>query len=140
MGFTIPFHGPMIEATLYIYDLGLEEIPADPLDDAIRQHFESATHDVLSLPRYGRYDSVALVNRYVTGSTEIGPEFLCATFNVTDNDRTFMSFLFLTTHSGRFVKWRISINGNRSEEAVARMIVDTYADLLWPEHAALRPK
>lgn len=140
LGFTVPYHGPMIEATLYIYDLGLKEIPANLLDDSVRQHFDGATRDVLSLPRHGQYNSVALVSRYATGSSEIGPEFLCATFSVMDQDKSFMSFLFLTTHSDRFVKWRISIHHNESEEAVARMIVDAYADMLWPGHAALRPK
>lgn len=58
LGFTIPYHGPMIEATLYIYDLGLNEIPANPLDDAVRQHFDGA--HATSSPCHDRAGTTAL--------------------------------------------------------------------------------
>lgn len=138
LGYTIAYSGPMVEATLYIYDYALPNIAEGPYGDEVRGHFDEVTREILALPSVGHYARVDLVDRYVTGTPGAGPEFLAAVFLVNSGTNDFWSFLFLTGHSNKYVKWRISVHAEESAEVVARTLVDRHADLIWPSHAHLR--
>jgi hypothetical protein len=131
LGYSIAYDSPLGAATVYIYDKNLFDIPEGPTGDLIRDEFDNGTNEVLEAVVTSPSANIQLIERYGTGEPDTGPEFLCAEFEISDEDRGRRTFLFLTGHKDKFIKLRISLNSNDDSEPTARNFADTFAGLLW---------
>ena len=130
LGYSTAYHGRHLgEATIYVYDLGQEDIPDGPTSRTILDEFNRATNDVLALPINGR--RVELIDRYGTGAPDRGKEFLCAEFVLEDEVGRRRSFLYLTGADRHFVKIRVTLRSNDPADPTAREFADAVAFHLW---------
>lgn len=130
-GNTIAFHGRSYgEATVYVYDHQLPNIPDRPMSDVVRSEFDQATRDIFSLAEYSKSEA-KLLDRYGTGSPDRGHEFLCAEFLLIKDGISKRSFLYLTGTNNNFVKIRISLPDNENASKIARSFADQVASSLW---------
>ena len=118
------------EATIYMYDLGLPEIPDGPLSQVARQEFDRATNDV-----FARCTDEALqlklVRQYATGTRDRGQEFLCAELVEGDGLRSWRTFVYLTGAAGKFLKIRLTLRTDDATDPTARNFADAVASHLW---------
>ena len=111
LGTALRFSGPtgwLVD--VYIYDLGLKTIPADPESDAIRSQLAQARGDVYELARRGTYANVADTGDFAVPATG-KPRFKCLSFSYQRGDRVDVavdSFLCLTSWRDKFVKLRMT--------------------------------
>jgi hypothetical protein len=132
LGVAVTYHGDdRGESTIFIYDNGLSEIPDGPTSQLVRQEFDRATGDVLTLGEQLPNTRVDIVDRYGTGSPDRGPEFLCAEFILSDPRGPRRTFLYLTGAHGHFVKIRITLRTNDAADPTARDFADAIANQLF---------
>jgi hypothetical protein len=135
LGYTIAYHGPQAgeEATVYVYDLGIRNIPDGPLNTAARQAFDQAAGDVLATEGYpglGRV-KVSMVDQYVANSGAGEAQFLCAEFVFQMADGSAQrSYLYLTGARSKFLKIRTTLPTSDATITTAREFADTAASML----------
>jgi hypothetical protein len=132
LGVTIPYQRrDQGKATVYVYDKGRRDIPDNPMSEVVKDEFDLAARDVLSLGQ-AKGTTVELVKRYGTGSPERGVEFLCAEFVLTDSSGTRRTFLYLTGCRRKFVKLRVTLGTNDATDPTAYNFAEAVASRLWP--------
>ena len=132
LGVTVPYSAPGLKATVYVYDLGIPTIPEGPTSDITLRLFSRSVEDVHALATHGVYESVHLQEKYGTGSPARGQEFLCAQFEIKQGGRRLDSYVFLTAHSSKFIKIRITVPPDSENNRRARAFADDIAVSLWP--------
>lgn len=130
LGFTVRYHSSLGEATIYIYNKNIAEIPDGPMSEVVLNEFNLAIREVLLLGESKR-EEVNLIDRYGTGSPHRGREFLCAEFVITDPSGPRQSFLYITGVAGHFLKIRITLQPNHERNLTAREFADAVAGQLW---------
>lgn len=131
LGRTIAYHGGSYgEATVYVYDLQLTDIPDRSMSAIVRTEFDRATHDVFRVAQHTGSEA-KLLKRYGTGSPDRGHEFLCAEFQLIKDGISKRSFLYLTAANNNFVKIRISLPDKKYASKIARSFADQVASSLW---------
>lgn len=127
LGYTVAYHGgDNGEATVFVYTKGRDNIPDGPMSDLVRDEFNQATREILSLGQtVGR--TTQLVSRYGTGSPDSGIEFLCAEFVLTDRLGSRRTFVFVTASAGKYVKVRVTLRTNDATDPQARKFADALA-------------
>jgi hypothetical protein len=135
-GYSVAYFRPGWQMTVYIYDLGLSDIPNDVDAGPMRQEFESAKEDVL----LSGHKEIELKREYVASLG--GPRFLCASYILKSASDSVgvESLLSITTFKNKFVKFRVS--GVRSEmsEVEAQEFVAAWTPVLWPDIAPISPR
>lgn len=123
LGYSVPYSGDDITVTVYIYDGGVPDIPADLNDQVVEDHFRSALGEVMQSKLYQKVEHG---EAYGVGRDDKGVEFLCGEFFVVDNEGVNKdSYLYFATFNGKFVKLRVSLPSREDSSAIA--------ELLWPE-------
>lgn len=111
LGYALRFSGPtgwLVD--VYLYDLGLKAIPADPESGVIRDQLAQARGDVYELAKRGTYANVADKGDFNVPDTGKS-RFVCTSFSYQRGDRVDVavdSFLCLTAWNGKFVKLRMT--------------------------------
>lgn len=111
LGYGLRFTGPpgwIVD--VYLYDLGLRAVPADPESDVIRKQLAQAKGDVFTLGQRGTYADVAEKGDFTIPATG-QPRFVCTSFSYRRGERVDIavdSFLCLTSWSNKFVKLRMT--------------------------------
>ncbi|MBM4220589.1 MAG: hypothetical protein FJ170_01430 [Gammaproteobacteria bacterium] len=136
LGHSIAYDGENASATIFIYDGGRSDIPDDPLDPLVMEHFEVVRNDIRIASERGIYQNLREGRPYATGNPEAGVGFLCGEFQFEAGGETRSSLVFLTTYRGRFLKGRYTGPASDDFAFEARSFMDGVAGLLWPE---LRP-
>lgn len=58
LGVSVAYNGPDIVVTVYLYTMGLSEVPADVNDPVFRGTFRSAADEIAKLNEYGYYSGL----------------------------------------------------------------------------------
>ena len=96
-----------IEATVYVYDHGLERVPRDIESPIVRGEFESAK---ASVELSGQWENVVHLddNVVVAGKGERAVSVLLSRFTVTQSGRNALSYLYLFGADDNFIKLRLT--------------------------------
>jgi len=135
LGYALRFAGPtgwLVD--VYLYDLGLKSIPADPESSVVRDQLAQARGDVSELAKRGTYANLTDAGEFTVPASG-PPRFICSSFSYQRGDRVDVavdSFLCLTSWRDKFVKLRMT----GSKGTISRADVTTFATA-WIE--LLRP-
>jgi hypothetical protein len=130
LGYTVAYHGPRAgaEATVYVYDLGIRDIPDGPSNAVARQAFDQAARDVLATEGYVGRVKITMVDRYVAESRAGEAQFLCAEFVFQMADGSAQrSYLYLTGARSKFLKIRATLPASDATMTTAPEFADTAA-------------
>ena len=117
LGYSVAYRGGPVVATLYIYDLGLDEIPEGPKSKVVEEAYLGAVGDAVNS---SQYEEVDVLSQTYSGSEPHGPEFLHAAIAALEKSslgyRAVMTHVFVTGHKNKFVKIRASVSGDAPEK------------------------
>jgi len=137
LGASYQYVGGGLSLTVYVYDLGAENIPDGGDTRLVCEAFEGAKGDVL---RAGYQDvvvkTVQLARLDGAAETPVARE---AVFEFTRDDRPTVSYLWVTGASKEFVKLRFSVDEKYRDELgeARRTVLDALGEALKPHlHAA----
>lgn len=131
MGYTIAFAAPKIgKATIFIYNKRINSIPNGPESESVISEFHNAARNIFHITTTLERNTIALIDQYITGTPERGPEFLCATFGIGHNEKI-LSYLFITGAKNNFVKLRVTLNTDDIKVPTARYFAKDVALYLW---------
>lgn len=133
MGISASYVNGYYKIALYVYDLGLTDIPDNPMSAVVTDHFRQAISEALTVA-HSRGEKLQCKGAHgAPYPPGVDVAFLVAKLGrENDNDR-FTSFIFLTTKNRRFVKLRVSfVQSSLTAESLASTIVTEYFSLLWP--------
>ena len=111
LGYGLRFTGPpgwIVD--VFLYDLGLKTIPADPGSELITKQLAQAKGDVFALGQRGTYADVSEKGDFAIPETGMA-RFICTSFGYLRGERVDIavdSFLCLTSWSNKFVKVRMT--------------------------------
>jgi hypothetical protein len=117
-------------STVYVYDLGLAQVPGDVRSPVIRQQFEQARRDIYGRRQWG--DAVAFDHEFAISDGQNRPRLACASFAITREGRDTASFLCVGGVNDKFLKFRITGPRRSDAEAQARRFIDAWVQVLWP--------
>jgi hypothetical protein len=107
LGRSLSYSGHGLEATVYIYSLGLPEIPEDPHSEIVREEFENRKRDIYQIEGRGAIEHIGDRIVAVDGkSTQVAMHE--AKFRFTQQETIRWSYLYLFSESGSFVKLRLT--------------------------------
>jgi hypothetical protein len=135
LGYALRFSSPtgwLVD--VYLYDLGLKSIPADPESSVVKDQLAQARGDVSELAKRGTYANLTDAGDFAVPASG-KPRFICLSFSYQRGDRVDVavdSFLCLTSWRDKFVKLRMT----GSKGTIARSDVTAFATA-WIE--LLRP-
>ncbi len=140
LGASYQYFGGGLSLTVYVYDLGAENIP-DGGDTRITcEAFEGAKGDVM----HAGYQNVVLKSQQLArlDPAAESPVAREAVFEYTRSNRPTVSYLWVTGASKEFVKLRFSIDGQyRDELAEARRtVLNAVGDALKPHLGPVDPE
>lgn len=135
LGYSMGYDQRDERVTVYVYDLGASSIPTELGSNAVRRQFTRAQADIAANvgPDPGRFTRVTPVSTYSIADDEGTARYLCASYEIEQNDQQFDSYLCLTSWNDRFVKYRITrpkAAGNINE---ASRFVQQWTETLWPK-------
>lgn len=135
LGTALRFSGPtgwLVD--VYIYDLGLKTIPAEPESSVIKDQLAQARGDVYELARRGTYANVADKGDFTVPETG-KPRFICQSFSYQRGDRVDVavdSYLCLTSWRDKFVKLRMTGPKGSIARADVNAFTRAWIELLRP--------
>lgn len=127
LGFTAAYSGGASgEATIYIYDLGLPEIPDGPKSELVVQNFRESAASFRHIHKDAQLVSSSLVSTATRPSAFLGAEF-----RVSGGKGPFHTFLMLTAFRGSFFKMRLSLPTTGTTYDAVQEFVNAVAARLW---------
>jgi hypothetical protein len=139
LGASYQYLGGGLSLTVYVYDLGAENIPDGGDTRLVCEAFEGAKGDVM---RAGYQDVVVKTVRLARlDPTAESPVAREAVFEFTRDNRPTVSYLWLTGASKEFVKLRFSVDEKYRDELgeARRTVLDTLGEALKPHLEATDP-
>jgi hypothetical protein len=137
-GYSVTYQGPHAEATLYLYDYGLADVPSDLESEMAHEHFSECILAVMQ-GRIALFNEQAqLESKFALRNRENVTRFLGAEFSVERDKQSLTSFLFLTSLAGRYVKLRYTATSVKDGSAGAHDFLAAFVALLWPDDFAPR--
>jgi hypothetical protein len=119
---------------VYLYDLGLKTIPADPESSVVRDQLAQARGDVFELAKRGTYANLTDAGDFTVPASG-KPRFICLSFSYQRGDRVDVavdSFLCLTSWRDKFVKIRMTGPKGTIARSDAAAFATAWIDLLRP--------
>lgn len=119
-------YGAYLKIDVYVYDLGVRNIPNGAYNPVVRAEFDRAVQDIHMLRRQGRYQEVAPLDSTLQAHAQL----LVGRFRIVTQGMAQDSYLVLTGHRGHFVKVRASFLESARDlaqpqlEAFNAMLVD----------------
>lgn len=109
LGQSVAYHRtqPRLTATAFVYDKGLQLVPADAERLAAAERDE-ATHDVEAAGRQGLYQRTERLEAGQMPGPDGGPPQAFASFRLVREGAPQDSYLFVTVRRGNFVKVRVT--------------------------------
>jgi hypothetical protein len=134
LGYSVNYKLPGWAVDIYIYNLGQPAIPDDPDSKVVREQFEQAKADILSLGQSGEYANLVVKDEYVLGDSSGKTRLLCAAFAFFQNEVKLDvdSFLCLTSWKHQFIKFRMTTPQHLGSDIVVKNFLDAWSRLLWP--------
>lgn len=135
-GVSASYVNAVYSVTLYVYDLGLSNLPEDPLSSSVMEHFQESVQGALTSADSNGERLECKAAHGVSLEPDSGVNYLVATFGLENDQGRFRSFIFLTTKNGRFVKLRMSFHPTSlAAESLSSIVARTYFALLWPDRS-----
>lgn len=134
LGYSIEFQRPDWRIHVYIYDLRMTSIPADPKSDAVKQQLAQASGDISEMERRGNYSNVTAKGQYTVNDGAGRTRFVCSAFSYFIKERKIDadSYLCVTSVKNKFFKIRMTTKQGPASSVDARRFVQAWADALWP--------
>ena len=128
LGISIGYNTPSITTTIYIYTLGLTNIPNGAGSKAILQHFKQVIADVYAAERFGLYKSVMKLSKETVslGCDAGSSKALSALLAYTQSGTERFSRIYLTGYKDHFIKIRFTYD--KAAEANARKTLALFLD------------
>lgn len=133
LGYGLRFTGPpgwIVD--VFLYDLGLKTIPADPGSELITKQLAQAKGDVFALGRRGTYADVAEKGDFTLPETGKA-RFICTSFGYLRGERVDIavdSFLCLTSWNNKFVKMRMTAQKGTISRSDVAEFANAWIELL----------
>lgn len=128
LGYAVDYESPQgMRISIYVYDLGVADIPDGAFSDVVKQQFEQAKGDIRRARDQGKYqDADEILNEVVVlGDSESSPKMRRSRFNLRRDDRAWISHVYLTGYKKNFVKIRCSYPADHeavSEKLFAKLL------------------
>lgn len=110
-------------ATIYIYDLSIPNVPSSIADPIVVNQFSNEIGVLFQFHRGN--NKVKLWERSVLEGRNGAPDFLFAALQIVSESAYNISFLFLTTRNGKFVKIRVTHDANLSDDKLEQCFAAT---------------
>jgi hypothetical protein len=137
LGASVRYEGPQfLKADVFLYTLGIQQIPDGIDSELVKKHFESVSQDVLNAVRRGWYSSLVEVGHGTVqlGTSREGQRALYRCFEYDQNPSPTTatlerrrSYVILTGYRNHFVKIRFTFLANTKsygELALKRFLID----------------
>jgi hypothetical protein len=132
LGYSVKYTGGKWFSDIYIYDMRRTSIPDDPKSAVVRAQFEQAEGDIFAQQKAGRYQNVSLRSRFAIADAKRRERMACGAFTLTRDKNTLDSYLCVTSWRNKFVKFRMSVPVQKTNDARAREFLNAWTRLLWP--------
>ncbi len=134
LGYSVEFLRPDWRIDVYIYDLGMRDIPADPMSDVMERQLKQASGDIYELERRGNYSNVTASGNFAVDDSAGRTRFVCSTFRYRHNGwkSDVDSYLCLTSVKAKFFKVRMTTKRDPDSAAESRRFVQAWIGVLWP--------
>ena len=133
LGYALRFEGkPGWMVDVYLYDLGLNTIPADAESEVIKNQLAQARGDVFELGKRGTYANVTDKGGFSVPASG-KPRFICASFGYLRGDRVDIdveSYLCLSSWKDKFVKIRMTAPKGMMSRSDATDFAQAWIELL----------
>ncbi|MHB8109574.1 MAG: hypothetical protein ACYDHW_06015 [Syntrophorhabdaceae bacterium] len=125
LGSGISYRTETIRADIFLYDLKQGPIPEGTSNSVVNNEFEQALNDIVLMEKQGTYKNVSILVKKEIAL--VGPKlkFIHGILTYQQNNIKLISHLYLTGHSGVFMKLRITYlqeAGNAEEENLIRFL------------------
>lgn len=118
-------------ADIFIYDLGMKNIPDGPKNDIITSQLERAKQDIYTVQKKGGYTGVQLKSSFDVNNAAGKPLFLCAYFQLVRKDSGVSdSYLCVTGAAKKFVKVRIAMRQDANSKATVERFLTELGGVL----------
>lgn len=134
LGVGIGYNLPGASITVFLYNLGMKEIPADVTSPDFKRQFEQAVGDIFQAGKMGVLQNISRLpgNEIVTVPGGSGRKALSASFTFRMQERDVNSKLYLTQYRNNWVKLRFTYDAamqNTGEEIFQRFLSELSAVL-----------
>jgi hypothetical protein len=115
--------GDAVLADLFVYNMGVQEIPSDANGDAIVQQADKALEDVRYFEKQGHYLGLKVESRGVVPLTADakGPKAQRIAMTFGAGDAQFTTFIYVTGYKNRFIKLRFTCPSANRKEAETQL-------------------
>lgn len=133
LGYSLGYDQGEERVTVYVYDLGASIIPTELASNTVRQQFARAQADITGNVGPGKFTRVTPVGTYSIADDDGNARYLCASYEIEQNDQKSDSYLCLTSWNDRFVKYRITRPHAAGSVNEAGRFVQQWTETLWPK-------
>lgn len=131
LGYGFPYGKKGAASEIFIYDIGVKNIPSGPKNDIITSHMEKAKQEIYAAQKTGAYSGVQLKSTFDVSNAAGKPVFTCAAFSYTRKDiGAADSYLCLTGAAKKFVKVRMTMVQSADSKAAAERFISELAGVL----------
>lgn len=111
-GISVGYNIDSINATIYIYDCGISNIPAGVDSGIIKDHFNEVIREIFEAYELGMYDGVVKLSegKSYLGNSLRGPEALSSSLMISQYGFKRLSHIYLGVYNNQFLKIRFSYN------------------------------
>lgn len=101
---------PKIYADIYVYNLGLKDIPNGSISKIVQEQWKQAEQDIYTIQKQGKLQEVKKLNETTSSltSSNAGPTALRTDFSYIQNGEEKLSHLLLTGYKNNFIKIRFT--------------------------------
>ncbi len=134
LGVGVAYNAPGASMMVFIYNLGMKEIPTDVSSPVFKEHLDRAIGDIYQAEKMGAIQNVKRLpgGEVTTMPGKPGRKALVALFTFRMQGRDMNSKLYLTQYKNNWVKLRYSYDaemGNKGEEMFQTFLAELSAIL-----------
>lgn len=108
LGISLGYNGPGIIITVYLYTMGLENIPTDLQSPILQEQFRQAVNDIVQTAKAGYYVDLEKISEGEATWDATKVKSLQASFRFKRNDQDVLSQVHLLGYKNHFLKLRIT--------------------------------
>ena len=116
LGFSIAFSTIIGRATVYIYNLGRNEISSDMSDPVNESQFKDSLSDVYASYNNHEHIDIEFERAYSFGNDHV--EIACGLFSITESGSVTPSFVYMTVINDYYIKIRLTLDISLTEDSV----------------------
>ncbi len=126
LGISIGYNGYITNVTIYIYNMGIKNIPYDLYSDLSINAFNDAKEEIWKAENMDVYSNV---HKVLEGEIKYGDlKFLCSIYRLDQDEYDRISYIYLTIFKNHFLKIRYTYD--LSEKKYGEKIMENFFDEL----------